>query len=245
MSIQEDEKRQVGITAAEHVRSGMALGLGSGTTVYYFLEELGLRVKAGLQVTGVPTSERTAALAREFGIPLTTLDDRQELDLDVDGADEVDPRLNLIKGHGGALLREKIIAMASRRRVIVVDSTKTSPALATTMTLPVEIVPFAQALAIKRLAELGAKPVLRMRDEGQPFVTDNSNWIVDCGFAPISDPARLEREINGIPGVMENGLFIGLADEVLVATSSSVEKLTRTMRNEDFGGVTSHDRQSH
>lgn len=228
MSIQEHEKRQVGIAAAEHVRSGMALGLGSGSTVYYFLEELGRRIKAGLQVTGVPTSERTAALAREFGIPLTTLDDRQELDLDVDGADEVDPQLNLIKGQGGALLREKIIAMVSRRRLIVVDSTKTSPALAMKMTLPVEIVPFAQALVIKHLAELGAKPAIRMKDDGQPFVTDNSNWIVDCAFARISDPARLEREINGIPGVMENGLFIGLADEVLVATRSSVQKLSRS-----------------
>jgi ribose 5-phosphate isomerase A len=227
MSVQDEEKRQVGIAAAEQVQAGMALGLGSGSTVYYYLEELGRRVKAGLNVVGVPTSERTADLAREFGIPLTTLDERQELDLDVDGADEVDQQLNLIKGRGGALLREKIIAMASRRRVIVVDSSKTSQALGTNMTLPVEVVPFANALAQRALRELGAKPTLRTKDDGQPFVTDNSNWILDCALTPVADPAQLERDINGIPGVMENGLFIGLADEVLVARAGGVERLTR------------------
>src|SRR5207248_10137397 len=168
MSEQDEEKRQVGIAAAEQVRDGMALGLGSGSTVYYFLQELGQRVKAGLRVVGIPTSERTAAFAREFRIPLTTLDERQELDLDIDGADEVDPRLNLIKGHGGALLREKIIAMAARRRVIVVDSSKNSAALGTNMTLPVEVVPFAAVLAMKRLEDLGARPILRQGDHGQP-----------------------------------------------------------------------------
>jgi ribose 5-phosphate isomerase A len=227
MSIQEQEKRQAGMAAAEEVHPGMTLGLGSGTTVYYFLQELGRRVENGLEVAGVPTSERTAALARELGIPLTSLDECQELDLDVDGADEVDPHLNLIKGHGGALLREKIIAMASRRRIIVVDSSKTSPALGTNMTLPVEVVPFASALALKRLRELGAKGAVRQQHSGQPFVTDNGNWIADCAFAPMADPARLEREINAIPGVVENGLFIGLADEVLVAREGRIERLLR------------------
>src|SRR5690348_12556783 len=176
MSTQDEEKRQVGIAAAEYVRPGMALGLGSGSTVYFFLEELGRRVKGGLQVVGIPTSERTAALARDFGIPLTAFDERQELDLAVDGADEVDPGLNLVKGHGGALLREKIIAMAAHRLVIVVDGSKVSPALATNTTLPVEVVPFAMALARKRLEALGATPVLR-QDRGQPYVTDNGNWL--------------------------------------------------------------------
>jgi ribose 5-phosphate isomerase A len=227
MSIQDEEKRLVGQAAADEVRSGMALGLGSGSTVYFFLEELGRRVKAGLDVVGIPTSERTARLALEFGIPLATFDERQELDLDVDGADEVDPRLNLIKGHGGALLREKIIALAARRRVIVVDGTKLSDALGTNMTLPVEIVSFACALSQRGLTGLGAKPVLRRTEAGQPFVTDNGNWILDCRFAPMADPARLEAAINAVPGVMENGLFTGLADEVLVARAGSVERLVR------------------
>lgn len=227
MSIQDEEKRLVGQAAADEVRSGMALGLGSGSTVYFFLEELGRRVKAGLDVVGIPTSERTARLALEFGIPLATFDERQELDLDVDGADEVDPRLNLIKGHGGALLREKIIALAARRRVIVVDSTKLSDALGTNMTLPVEIVPFACALSQRGLTGLGAEPVLRQTEAGQPFVTDNGNWILDCRFAPMADPVRLEAAINAVPGVMENGLFTSLADEVLVARAGSVERLVR------------------
>ena len=226
MSTQDDEKRQVGIAAAEYVRPGMALGLGSGSTVYFFLEELGRRVKGGVDVVGIPTSERTAALARDFGIPLATFDERQELDLAVDGADEVDPRLNLVKGHGGALLREKIIAMAARRLVIVVDSSKVSPALGTNMTLPVEVVPFAVALARTRLEALGARPTLR-QDGGKPYVTDNGNWLLDCGFAPMSDPARLEAEINRVPGVMDNGLFIDLASEVILARSGSIERLER------------------
>ena len=225
MSTQDEEKRQVAIAAAEYVRGGMALGLGSGSTVYFFLEELGRRVTAGLDVVGIPTSERTAALARDFGIPLATFDQRQELDLAVDGADEVDPALNLIKGHGGALLREKIIAMAARRLVIVVDSSKLSQALGTSMTLPVEVVPFAGPLAQQRLAALGARPDLRIDEGGKPYLTDNGNWILDCAFAPMADPARLEAEINRVPGVMENGLFIGLASEVLVARSGSVERL--------------------
>ena len=224
MSTQDEEKRQVGVAAAERVRSGMALGLGSGSTVYFFLQELGRRISQGLDVTGIPTSDRTAALAREFHIPLTSFDERQELDLAVDGADEVDPNLNLIKGHGGALLREKIIARAARQLVIVVDGTKLSSALGTNMTLPVEVLPFACRLAQKRLSDLGTKTTLREAD-GKPFVTDNGNWILDCGLQPVTDPARLEAEINAIPGVIENGLFIGLASEVIVARSGSIEVL--------------------
>ena len=224
MSAQDDEKRQVGLAAAAEVRSGMALGLGSGSTVYFFLEELGRRVKAGLEVTGIPTSERTAALARDFGIPLVTFDQRQELDLAVDGADEVDPALQLVKGHGGALLREKIIAMAARRLLIVVDSSKLSAALCTTMTLPVEVAPFASALAGRRLEALGGRPERRMNGS-DPYVTDNGNWILDCAFAPMPDPARMEADINRIPGVMENGLFINLATEVIVARNGSMERI--------------------
>ena len=227
MASQDEEKRQTGIAAADGVRSGMRLGLGSGTTVFFFLEELGRRVKAGLNVVGIPTSERTAATARDFGIPLATFDQMQELDLAVDGADEVDPALNLIKGHGGALLREKIIAMAARRLVIVVDSSKVSDALGTHMTLPVEVVPFASALAKRRLESLGGSPELRYSAAGQPFVTDNGNWILDCRFPSMADAPRLEAEINRLPGVMDNGLFIGLASEVLVARHGGIDRLSR------------------
>jgi ribose 5-phosphate isomerase A len=226
MSTQDEEKRQAGLAAAARVGPGMALGLGSGSTVYFFLQEVGRRVRQGLDVVGIPTSERTAALAREFGIPLTSFAERQALDLAVDGADEVDPDLNLIKGHGGALLREKIIARAARQLVIVVDSSKLSPALGTKATLPVEVLPFACGLASARLTALGASPVLR-QEAGKPFATDNGNWIVDCSFAPLSDPAALEAAINDVPGVMDNGLFTGLADEVIVARNGLIEVLVR------------------
>ncbi len=222
----EAEKRQAGVAAADEVRDGMALGLGSGSTVFFFLEELGRRVQHGLRIVGIPTSTSTAQLAGQFGIPLTTFDDRRELDLDVDGADEVDPDLNRIKGHGGALLREKIIAQAARRRLIIVDETKISPRLGNTV-LPVEVVPFARALAEHELHRLGGQPRLRLAAGGQPFVTDNANWILDCRFGPIADPAWLEGEINRVPGVMENGLFIALADEVVVARGSGVERIVR------------------
>lgn len=228
MSTQDEEKRQAGIAATEGVRSGMKLGLGSGSTVYFFLKELGRLVKEGLEIVGVPTSERTAALARELGIPLATFDEVQELDLAVDGADEVDPALNLIKGHGGALLREKIIAMSARRVVIIVDSSKVSPALGMHMTLPVEVVPFASALAQYHLKRLDAQPELRLGGDGQPFVTDNANWILDCKLAPVSQPGELEAAINRVPGVMENGLFVGLAQEVIVARAESIQRLSRS-----------------
>jgi ribose 5-phosphate isomerase A len=227
MSMQDEQKRQAGVAAAELVTPGMRLGLGSGSTVYFFLEELGRRVRDGLQASGVPTSERTAALARQFGIPLVTFDEVQELDLAVDGADEVDPALNLIKGHGGALLREKIIALAARRLVIVVDGSKVSSALGIHMTLPVEVLPFATVLASSRLKQLGARPDPRLDSTGKPFVTDNGNWILDCALDPIGEPGRLEADINRVPGVMDNGLFVGLADQVIVARADGIERLSR------------------
>jgi len=225
MATQDEEKRQAGIAAADHVRPGMRLGLGSGTTVAFFLIELGRRIKEGLDVVGIPTSERTAAAAGDLGIPLATFESVQELDLAVDGADEVDPDLNLIKGHGGALLREKIIAMAARQLVIIVDSTKLSGALGTHMTLPVEVVPFAMPLSHVRLEGIGARPELRQTGAGQPFVTDNGNWILDCSFDPLDDPAAMEAAINRVPGVMENGIFAGLASEVIVARQGAIERL--------------------
>ncbi len=221
------QKRLVGLAAADEVESGMVLGLGSGTTVYFFLEELGRRVRAGLRVAGIPTSRQTAELATEFGIPLTTFELHQELDLDVDGADEVDSQLNLIKGHGGALLREKIIARVSKRCLIIVDERKLSPTLGCQSSLPVEVLPFACPLAARELGRFGAVPELRHAPDGQPFVTDNGNWIVDCTFHALDEPAAAEARIERIPGVMASGLFVGLASEVLVAGDATVRRLVR------------------
>ena len=226
MNVEED-KRRVGTAAADEVRPGMSLGLGSGSTVLYFLQELGRRVAGGLVVRGIATSERTAALARELGIPLSTFGELPELDLDVDGADEVDPALNLVKGKGGALFREKIIARASRRRLIIVDSGKLSSALGSRARLPVEVLPFAAPLAERELGALGLMPELRKSQGEQPFVTDNGNWILDCGFGPTGRGAELEAAINDVTGVVENGLFVGLADEVLVAGSGRIDRLVR------------------
>ncbi|MHB8618828.1 MAG: ribose 5-phosphate isomerase A, partial [Chloroflexota bacterium] len=160
-----------------------------------------------------------------FGIPLTTLEDRPALDLAVDGADEVDPQLGLIKGHGGALLREKIVAQAAARVVIVVDSGKLSPILGTTARVPVEVVPFAWKLAQLGIEKLGGEPLVRTAASGEPYRTDNGNYILDCHFGPITEPAALERAINDVPGVMQNGLFVSLADKVIVGRGTTAESL--------------------
>jgi ribose 5-phosphate isomerase A len=217
---------------AEHavafVREDTVVGLGSGRASTAFVRMLGARVKAGLSVRGVPTSEDTARLARELGIPLTGFDDG-ELDITVDGADEVDPRLDLIKGYGGALVRERIVAAASRRQVILVDESKLVPRLGGRGRLPVEIVPFALAPCRRRLETLGLESTLRMRGD-RPFVTDNSNLILDCAVEPIVDPPALERAIRAIPGVLDTGLFLGTADTVLVADAKGVRELKREGR---------------
>ncbi len=210
------------------VRKDTIVGLGSGRASTAFVRMLGARVKAGLTVRGVPTSEDTARLARELGIPLTGFEGG-ELDVTVDGADEVDPRLDLIKGYGGALVRERIVAGASRRQIILVDESKLVPRLGGRGRLPVEVVPFALAPCRRRLEALGVKPTLRMKGE-QPFVTDNSNVILDCAVGPIEDPAALERAIRAIPGVLDTGLFLGTADTVLVADAKGVRELKREGR---------------
>lgn len=215
--------------AAEHavgfVRSGMVLGLGSGSTVFYALRRLGERISQGElhDVLGVPTSEDTTRLAYEFGIPLTTLDEHSHLDLTIDGADEVDPELNLIKGMGGALLREKIVAAVSRRLVIVVDERKLVERLGTRSPLPVEVAPFGWRIQMEYLARLGAQPTLRRRADSAPYVTDNGLYIIDCKFDGIDDPYALEASLNAQPGIVENGLFLGMADTVVVGTADGIE----------------------
>jgi ribose 5-phosphate isomerase A len=201
--------------ALEFVTDGSAMGLGSGRAASAFVRALGERVRAGLRVRGVPTSEATAALAREVGVPLTTLDEAGELALTVDGADEVDPQHNLIKGYGRALVREKVVASSSRRLVILVGPEKLVPKLGSRGKLPVEVVPFARPLCERRLAALGLRPVIWTQD-GTPQLTDNGNIILDCGVDPMVDAARLEADIRAIPGVVGTGLFLGMASDVLV-----------------------------
>jgi ribose 5-phosphate isomerase A len=207
-----DVKEIAGRRAARLVESGMTLGLGTGSTVHFFLVALAERIRTErLDVRGVPTSIETENKARELGIPLATLDEIERIDLTVDGADEIDARFDMIKGGGGALLREKVIAANSRRVAIVVGANKVVEKLGLTFPLPVEVVPFARRSVERALAALGCTPQRRMRD-GRVYLTDNHNEIQDCRFArAIDDPARLERTIDAIPGVVESGLFVGLA----------------------------------
>ena len=221
---------QLASRALQHVRDGALIGLGSGRAASTFIRALGARVRQGLRVRGVPTSEATARLAREVGVPLGALDDGI-LDLTVDGADEVDPRLDLIKGYGGALVRERIVAAASRRLLVVVGDEKLVPVLGSRGRLPVEVIPFACPLAQRELADLGTRPALRLT-EGKPFVTDNGNWIVDCAVRPIEAPAAFARDLRAVPGVVDVGLFLGVADLVLVAENTGVREIHREVASE-------------
>lgn len=216
--------------ALELVPDPGLIGLGSGRAAQAFVRALGERARArGLRVRGVPTSEATAAVARECAVALTTLAEAPVLDLTVDGADEVDPRLDLIKGYGRALLREKVVAAASRRLVILVGAEKIVPRLGSRGRLPVEIVPFALPLAERRLRDLGLDPVLWMQD-GAPETTDNGNVILDCGLEPITDPARLESDLRAIPGVVGTGLFLDMAERVLVGQGPGLELVDEQRR---------------
>ncbi len=212
--------------ALDAAEEGNVLGLGTGRAATAFVRGLGERVQNGLRITGVPTSQATADLATELGIPLVTLEEAGELDLTFDGADEVDPQLDLNKGYGGALVREKIVAASSKRLVILVGAEKEVKVLGERGRLPVEVVSFGMSLGRRRLEALGLAPELRMKD-GKPFKTDNGNSIFDCGVGPIADPAELEREILSIPGVVGSGLFLGMADTVLIQRGDDVEERQR------------------
>ncbi len=219
----EDLKQQAGEQAAELVTDGMKVGLGTGSTVHYTLLALGRRVQEeGLDIVGVPTSVRTERTSREVGIPLGDLDELGRLDITIDGADEVDPHLNLIKGLGGALVREKIVAAHTREMVIIVDSSKMVEVLGTRSPLPVEVFKMGHKRLHTALADLGCAPALRMADDGSPFVSDNGNHIYDCRFERIPRPHDLEKEINNVIGVVENGLFLDMATRVVVASTSGV-----------------------
>jgi len=207
--------------AVEYVEDGMVLGLGTGSTTKLAVDEIGRLVAEGLKVIGIPTSLATEAQARSLNIPLTTLDKVERIDLTIDGADEVDPRLNLIKGLGGALLREKIVAFHSDMEIIIADDSKIVSRLGTKAPLPVEVAPFSHARTKAAIERLGCRATLRGGDA--PFITDNGNLIYDCRFDSIDDPERTETELNLIPGVVENGLFIGLADKAVIASPRGTE----------------------
>jgi ribose 5-phosphate isomerase A len=212
-------KQEVGKAAAARVKSNSVVGLGTGSTTAYAIEYIGERLKNGeiSNIVGVPTSFQAEVLAKKYGIPLTTLDAIDRIDVAIDGADEVDPQKNLIKGGGAAHTREKVVDALAKEFIVVVDSGKLVDKLGSTFLLPVEVIPMAVTPVMRRLAELGGKPELRMGiKKAGPVVTDQGNLVIDVKFDSIDNPAELESTINNIPGVLENGLFVGVADIILV-----------------------------
>ena len=222
----DQEKEAAARASLKFVKDGQVVGLGTGSTAAYFIKLLGEEVKHGLSIRGIPTSVRSKELAGSLGIPLTSLDECQDIAVTVDGADEVDPQLRLIKGGGGALLREKIVASATRTMVVVADASKQVQHLGK-FPLPVEVIKFAETLIAKRITALGAEVKLRVDASGKPYVTDENNHILDCRFGEIRDPDQLAQDLSAMPGVVEHGLFIGMASVVLFARGSEIVELRR------------------
>lgn len=223
-------KQAAAVEAVKMVMDGHVVGLGSGSTAELFILELGRRVQTeGLDIIGVPTSKRSESIGREAGISISTLEEHDHLDITVDGADEVDPNLDLIKGLGGALLREKIVAAATQKEVIVVDESKLVHQLGTKSPLPVEIVQFSHGHTARVLSKLGCGPMLRQKNS-VPFVTDNGNYILDCSFKGIDDPEKLEIALHSTPGVVETGLFLGIADTVIIGAATGARVMKRKER---------------
>ncbi len=222
MTFAQSQLRQIAESALQFLPASGSIGLGTGHAATAFLHALAAKIRAGLQVRGVPTSQASAQLATELGIPLTTLDVSPALDVDFDGADEVDPAGNLIKGYGGALVREKIVATASRQIVILVGPEKIVPQLGTRGKLPVEVIPFASKPCSRAIEALGLTPQLR-RDQNQPHLTDNGNFILDCGTGPLNQPVKLDAALRAIPGVVGTGLFLNMNPTVLIGHADRVE----------------------
>ena len=220
-------KLQASVHAVTFVESGMIVGLGHGSTAILAVRHLGEKLARGElhDIQGVPCSRQIETEAGRLGIPLTTLEEHPAIDLTIDGADEVDPAFNLIKGGGGALLREKIVAQASRREIIVVDESKLSPALGTHWAVPIEVIPFGWGSQAAYLESLGARVRLRSGADGLPFKTDQGNFILDCAFGPIAEPASLGARLDARTGIVAHGLFLGLATDVIVAGASGVRHL--------------------
>jgi ribose 5-phosphate isomerase A len=227
--------------ALEYVRDGQTIGLGSGRASTRFLHVLAAAVADGLRVRAVPTSEATAIEAERLGVPLTTLAEVPALDLAFDGADEVDPELSLIKGYGGALVRERIVESAAGRLIILVGPEKIVPVLGTRGRLPVEVVPFGLDPCRRRLAERGIPATPRLRED-RPFLTDNGNFLLDCSITPVADPRRLEQDILALPGVVDTGFFLGMADVVLVQDGENVQVRTRRRAPGQLAAVASDTR---
>ena len=223
----EELKKIAGEKAVEHIEDGMIVGLGTGSTVEYTLRKLGTLVRDGLKIKGIPTSIHTQRIAKEEQIPLITLEENPVIDVTIDGADEVDSNMNLIKGGGGALLREKVIAFNSKKVIIVIDDSKVVKALGIDIPLPVEVVKFGWTSTKKTLEDFGCNVVLRKIMGEEPFITDNSNYILDCEFERIAEPEQFEVDLNNTPGVVENGLFIGLVDEVIVGGKQGILTLDK------------------
>jgi ribose 5-phosphate isomerase A len=217
----EAEKEAAARASLKYVRDGLIVGLGTGSTATIAIRYLGERVRDGLKIRGIPTSIASRDLAVQLGIPLTNFDAVQEIDVTIDGADEFDPALNLIKGGGGAMLREKIVASATKKLVIVTDSTKQVQLLGK-FPVPVEVIGFAEALVAKKIAELGASVTQRKDAAGKPYVTDEGHHILDCRFGQIPDPAAMARKLSDTPGIVEHGLFVGMASVVLMAEAGDV-----------------------
>jgi len=221
-------KQLAAAAAVDAVQSGMIVGLGSGSTATFMIQEIGERLRDGRlrDIVGLPTSEKTAQQARSLAIPLATLEEQPAIDLVIDGADEIDPKLDLIKGLGGSLLREKIIASVSKRMIVISDHRKLVDRLGTRAPLPVEVIPFARQPVENFLRSLGSKPVIRQK-EGQIFITDEGNIILDCYFEEIADPVQLGQIIIAQPGIVEHGFFLGMATEAVVATETGIERYSR------------------
>jgi ribose 5-phosphate isomerase A len=224
-------KKAAAEAAAKLVEDGMVVGLGTGSTAGFFVSALGQRISAEhLRISGIPTSDQTAAQARGLKIPLTNFAEHAQIDLTVDGADEIEKgTLYLIKGHGGALLREKIVAAASKRMIVVADETKLSERLGSLVSVPVEVVQFGWEATQRRLGELGGNPALRLGKDGEPFVTDSGHYIIDCAFGPMENPKEIAHHLDHVVGSVEHGIFLKFASEVFVGGSGGVKILRKTI----------------
>ncbi|GAB4073015.1 ribose 5-phosphate isomerase A [Barrientosiimonas marina] len=222
MKDQDHAKKNAGESSVDLIQNGMTVGLGSGSTVYWMLKQLGERAANGLDVKGVPSSQQTKGWAEAFGVPLTDFAHVKRLDLAIDGADEVDPQWQLVKGGGGALVREKIIAASANSLIVIIDESKTVSQLGA-FPLPIEVVPFGWETTAERITETGVEPVARRNDAGELFVSDNGNYIVDCHFGTIREPRALEKQINQLTGVVETGLFTDMANNVIVGYPDRTE----------------------
>ncbi|MDH4082821.1 MAG: ribose-5-phosphate isomerase RpiA [Nitrospira sp.] len=223
-------KKAAALKAVEFVRDGMVVGLGTGSTAKHLVIALGDHVRAGMKLRGVPTSQETATLAREVGIPLLDSENRWEIDVAIDGADQVDPGFNLIKGGGGALLKEKIVAASAKQFIVMVDHTKQVPVLGGSFPLPIEVIPFGWGSTAREIERVTKSPVILRTRQGAPFKTEAGHFIVDVQINRIDQPAELETALNSIPGVVGTGLFVGRTNIVIVGTPQGVQTLHAPQR---------------